>query len=80
MDFQHSWNPPPPLPPLLKGGGKTFQKLGHLGKVGEEGGGVDVEMWGLPLFYYFTVQLHLLYVCRKSKVSFITFRFFSLLS
>ena len=47
---------------------------------GGEGGGVDVEMWGLPLFYYFTVQLHLLYVCRKSKVSFITFRFFSLLS
>ena len=28
---------------------------------------------GLPLSYYFTVQLHLLYVGRKGKVSFITF-------
>ena len=38
---------------------------------------------GVPLFYYFTVQLHLLYVCGmcgKSKISFITFRFLSLLS
>ena len=27
---------------------------------GGGGEGVDVEMGGLPLFYYFTVQLHLL--------------------
>ena len=27
------------------------------------GGEVDVEMEGLPLFYYFTVQSHLLCVC-----------------
>ena len=26
----HSWNTPPPLPPMLKGG-TTFQKLRHLG-------------------------------------------------
>ena len=37
-------------------------------------------MGGLALFCYFTIQLHLLYVCGKSKVSFIMFRFFSLLS
>ena len=36
------------------------------------------KMGGCYFFYYFTVQLHLLYACRKSKVSFITFRFFSL--
>ena len=29
-------------------------------KGGGGGEGVDVEMGGLPLFYYFTVQLHLL--------------------
>ena len=27
--------------------------------------GVDVEMWGLSLFYYFTVQSHLLCVCGR---------------
>ena len=40
-----------------------------------EKGGVDIEMGGggeLPLFYYFTVELHLLCVWGKSKVSFIT--------
>ena len=47
--------------------------------------GVDIEMWGgggeggLSLFYYFTIQLRLLCV-GKSKVSFITFSFFGLLS
>ena len=25
--------------------------------------GVDIEIEGLPLFYYFTVKLHLLCVC-----------------
>ena len=35
-----------------------------------EKGGVDIQMGGrLPLFYYFTVQLHLLCVWGKSKVS-----------
>ena len=42
-----------------------------------ENGGVDIEIGGggegLPLFYYFTVQLHLLCVQGKSKVSFIKF-------
>ena len=37
-------------------------------------------MGGFALFRYFAIQLHLLYVCGKSKVSFIMFRFFSLLS
>lgn len=38
-------------------------------------------MGGLELFYYFTVQSHVLYVWeKKSKVSFFTFCFFSLLS
>ena len=42
------------------------------------GGGVDVEMegGGLALFYYFTVQSHLLCMCGESKVPFITFRIF----
>ena len=44
------------------------------------GGGVNVEMGVCHFFYYFTIQLHLLYACRKSKVSFITFQSFSLLS
>ena len=53
-------------PPLLKGGGQDLQKFESPG--------------GVPLFYYFNVQLHLLCVARKSKVSFITFWFFSLLN
>ena len=32
------------------------------------GGEVDVEMEGLPLFYYFTVQSHLLCVCVRACV------------
>ena len=39
-------------------------------KLGVGGGGRN---GGLPLFYYFTVQLHLLFVGEKSKVCFITF-------
>ena len=45
-----------------------------------ENGGVEIEIEGgggrgegLPLFYYFTVQLHLLCVQEKSKVSLIKF-------
>ena len=42
-----------------------------------ENGGVDIEIGGggegLPLFHYFTVQLHLLCVQGKSKVPFIKF-------
>ena len=56
------------------GGGRTFQKLSHLWGGGgqnvllERGnkpvkGAVDVEMGGLPIFYYFTVQSYLLCVC-----------------
>ena len=50
----------------------------------ERGDNPDVEIRGLPLFYYFTVQLQLLCVCvgggGGSKISSITFWFFSLLS
>ena len=38
-----------------------------------ERGKIDIEMLGLPLFYFFTVQLHLLCVGEKIKVPFITF-------
>ena len=41
--------------------------------------GVDVEMGGLPLFDYFTVQSHLLCV-GGNKVPFINFQIFSILS
>ena len=53
----HIWTPPPPL---IKGGegGRTFRKLSHLEGFKSEKG-VDVEMGGLPLFYYLTVQSHL---------------------
>ena len=55
-------------PVIKRGGGRTFQKLSHLGggvlKIlpergdnPENGGGGE----GLLLFYYFTVQLHLLH-------------------
>ena len=69
------------------GGGRSFQKLGHVGERSKillergdnfEKGGVHIEMelgvgGVLPHFYYFIVQLHLLCVQEKSKVSFITF-------
>ena len=86
-DRCHSGNPPP----LLKGG-LDLQQIESLGEGGvpkillerrdnpEKGGGVDVEIGGLPRFYYFNVQLHLLCLAGKSKVSFTTFWFFSLLS
>ena len=57
--------------PLIKGGGRTFEKFSHLGGVRnfllesgdkpERGGGGDVEMEGLPLFLllYSSVQSHL---------------------
>ena len=58
-----------PLPPLLKGGQdlpKNESLVGVPKTLLERGenpeNGVDVEMGGLPLFYYFTVQLHLLCV------------------
>ena len=68
-------------------GGRSFQKLSHLGERSKillergdnfEKGGVHIEMelgvgGVLPHFYYFIVQLHLLCVQEKSKVSFITF-------
>ena len=43
---------------------------------------VNVEMGGggLPLFYYFNVQLHLVCVAGTSNVSFITFWFLTLFS
>ena len=42
--------------------------------------GIGLEMGVFYFFYYFTDHLHLLCVFGKSEVSFITFRFFSLLS
>ena len=64
QDTIHSWNTAPPSP-LIKGGGRTFEKLSHLGEGGtkvfaRKGGWVDVEMGGLPLFLllYSSVQSH----------------------
>ena len=65
-----------PTPSLLKEGGKIFQKS-RVTWVGipkillerednpEKGGGLIKKWGGLPLFYYFTVQLHLLCVGEK---------------
>ena len=82
-------------PPLLKGGGRwggggrTFKNwvtwgvpkiLLERGITLKRIGGWCRNGGGLPLFYYFNVQLHFLGVVGKSKVSFITFWFFSLWS
>ena len=67
----HSWNSPPPAP-LLKGGGRTFEKLSNMGGdtiffARKEGStcklGVDVEMAGCHFFSYFKIQSYLLCVC-----------------
>ena len=75
----------PPLPPFIKGGrvgpsencvtrGGGGTKLFARG-----GGGGWCKNGGLSLFYYFTVQSHLL--CGEdSKVPFITFQIFIILS
>ena len=62
---------------LLEKGNNSEKGGGGKGVGG--GWGVDVEV-DCHFFYFFTVQLHLLYVCGKTKVSFIAFRFFSLLN
>ena len=70
-------------------GGKTFQKLSHLGgfqifckrETGDkpEKGGL-IQKWK-GCHFFITLQFNHIYsVCGKSKNSFITFRFFSLLS
>ena len=73
LDIRCSQLEPPPPPPVLKGVG-TFQTLSHLGGGGKKflarkginlKRGVDEEMGGLPLFYCFTVQSHLLCVWGK---------------
>ena len=47
----------------------------------EKSVGVDVEMGGCHFLYYFTVQFNRIYcVWGESKVLFITFQIFSLLS
>ena len=51
-------------PKKLLGGTKTFPRKGDNPEK-RRGGGVDVENRGLPHFYYFTVQLHLLGVGEK---------------
>ena len=63
----------PPSPPLIKGGWDlpNVESLGGGGKkfLARKGinlkRGVDEEMGGLPLFYCFTVQSHLLCVWGK---------------
>ena len=53
----HSWNPPPPLPPLLKSGGRTFQKLSHFGHVphdlmrGQIGSYAYMQIWSYMEFH-----------------------------
>ena len=68
-------------------GDRTFKKLCHLGwgyQTFCQKGGITLKKggWcrdgGLPLFYYFNVQLYLLCVAGKSKVSFITFLYYFL--
>ena len=60
------------------GGSKIF--AGKEWQPWKGGGKVDVDMGGFHFFYYYAIQLHLLHVCAKSKVPFIMFLFFSLLS
>ena len=89
----HSWTPPLTPSPLIKGG-QDLPKIESLGGGGrglykyfcqkrdkpEKGGLMGGEGGGrLPLFYYFTVPSHLLCV-GKSKIPFIIFRIFGLLS
>ena len=82
----HSWTPP-----FIEGQGRT-RKLGHwwgglqkflleMGDKSEKGGGggADVEMVGCHFFITLQVS-HIYCVCWESKVPFITFRIFSLLS
>ena len=62
----HSWNPSP----LIKGGrGRTFQKLSQLGGTKIFARKRKMVGWcgnvGLPLFCYFTFQLHLFCVWVK---------------
>ena len=86
------WLDPPPPPPSLLKGDSAFQKRSHLGKgvqkfLLEQGdkpekgvwGGVDVEMGDCHFFV--TLQFsHIYCVCGESKIPFITFWIFSLLS
>ena len=66
----HSWNPPPSLKegedlPKIEslGGGGVQNFLLERGHKPEKGAGVvDVEIRGVPIFYYFTVQSYLLCV------------------
>ena len=79
-----------PPPPLLKGGGYDLPKIESLMRVQnvllerginlKRGGGVGVEMQGLPLFYYFTVQSNLLCVRGKqgSLYYFLDLQYFEL--
>ena len=64
----------------LEGGGVRKFLLEREDKP-EKWGGVDVEIGGCHFFYYFTVQFdHIHCVFGESKVPFITFLIFSLLS
>ena len=67
---------------LLERGDKAEKEGEGERREGEEGGGGggSCKNGRLLLFYCFTVQSHLQCVCGKSKVSFITFQFFSLFS
>ena len=68
----HSWNPTH-LPPYQKGEVRPSKNWGGQNFLQERGDklekGFDVEMGGLPLFYYFTVQFSPIYcVHGESKV------------
>ena len=79
LGSKHSWNSP-----LIKGGGRTFQKLSHIrvpkmllerrGSPWKGGGG------GGALFLLLHSLIGFTLCVGKSKVSFITFWFFSLFS
>ena len=71
---ENTFSPELYLEPLLK---SHFGMDENRGK----GGGVDVEMEGLPLFLLlYSSIIFTVCVCGESKVPFITFRIFSLLS
>ena len=71
--------PSPPSP--LKGGGRIFKKLSHIGERGGyaifcQKGGINLKWGGCNFFI--TLQFNHIYcVCGESKVLFITFRIFS---
>ena len=84
----HSWTPPPPPPPPFNKsdlpkieslGGRGTKFFARNGDKPEKGGGVDVAMGNCHFFITFHFN-HIYCVCGESKVPFITFQIFSILS